>query len=414
MEQFLTQQILFPIAGFVLGGIVVWAVMQMRTRRLMVENAGLSARLMAIEETKSNVEETFRALSSKALQANNEQFLTLATQNLKAASARADGDLEKRQQAIEAMLKPIDQRLNEFNRKITDFDKTHTGIHGEIKTMMNRIGTETASLVEVLKTPALRGNWGEVQLKRILESTGMLEGVNYRTQVTVDNARPDVVVDMPGNGCIVIDSKAPMSAYFDALQDGLSTAEQKTHIARHVDHVRSHVRALSGKAYWEKFDTPEFVVMFFPSESALRLAQESDPNIVHEAFEKNVLMASPMTLIGLLRVVSFGWRQVRMADNAREVSHLGGELYKRIQTFATHFEKVGNGLKTAVSAYDNAVGSMERTLLSGARKLKDAHVVDHLAEEKKLTLIDKTPRKITAEELIIPTKTKKEKEKEIA
>lgn len=405
MEQFLTPQFLTPtIAAFVLGGIIVWAVMQAKL-------SGLKARLLANQESQANLTDTFKALSSEALQANNEQFLSLATQNLNTAAAKADGDLQKRQQAIEAMLKPIDHRLSEFNQKITNFDKTHTGIHGEIKTMMGRLGQETASLVEVLKTPALRGNWGEVQLKRILESTGMVEGVNYRTQVTVENARPDMVVDMPGGGCIVIDSKAPMSAYFDALQDGLNTAQQKTHIARHVDHVRAHVRALSGRAYWEKFETPEFVVMFFPSESALRLAQETDPNLVHEAFEKNVLMASPMTLIGLLRVVSFGWRQVQMAENAREVSKLGADLYKRIQTFAGYFEKVGNGLKTAVTAYDNAVGSMERTLLSGARKLKDVHVVDHLADEKKIEAIDKVPRQISSEELL---ETKNNDEKEVA
>ncbi len=403
MEQLLTYQILLPIAGFFFGGVLVWALMQIKV-------SALKTKIAIQDKMHTHLEETFRALSSQALQANNEQFLTLATQNLKTATAQADGDLQKRQQAIEALLKPIDQRLNEFNQKITNFDKTHTGIHGEIKTMMERLGNETSSLVEVLKTPSLRGNWGEVQLKRILDSTGMLEGVNYRTQVTVDNTRPDIVVDMPGGGAIVIDSKAPMQAYFDALQDGLNKVEQKTHIARHIDHVRAHVRALSGKTYWEKFDTPEFVIMFFPSESALRLAQETDPNIVHEAFEKNVLMASPLTLIGLLRVVSFGWRQVQMAENAREVSDLGADLYKRIQTFAGHFEKVGNGLKTAIGAYDNAVGSMERTLLAGARKLKDAHVVDHLAEEKKLIPIDKTPRPITSDELII----EKEKKREIA
>lgn len=407
MEQNLIIMIGLPLAGFIFGGLFVWALMQGKI-------SALKAILTAHQEAEQNLTDRFRSLSAEVLKESNEQFLTLASQSFNTATAKADGDLEKRQQAIEAMLKPIDSRLNEFNRKITDFDKTHTGIHGEIKTMMSRIGNETASLVEVLKTPSLRGNWGEVQLKRILESTGMLEGVNYRTQVTVDNARPDIVVEMPGDGCIVIDSKAPMQAYFDALQDGISSAEQKTHIARHVDHVRSHIRSLSGKAYWEKFDTPEFVVMFFPSESALRLAQESDPNIVHEAFEKNVLMASPMTLIGLLRVVSFGWRQIQMAENAREVSNLGAELYKRIQTFATHFEKVGNGLKTAIGAYDNAVGSMERTLLSGARKLKDAHVVDHLAEEKKLDVIDKTPRQITVDELITPSPTDEKKEKEIA
>ncbi len=402
MEQFIISEFIFSIFGFVLGGLIVWALMQSKI-------AALKARIELQDQVNEHLEETFRALSSEALQANNEQFLTLATQKLNTTAAQADGDLEKRQQAIEAMLKPIDTRLNEFNRKITDFDEKHAGIHGEIKTIMKRIGTETKSLVDVLKTPSLRGNWGEVQLKRILDSTGMLEGINYRTQVTVDNIRPDIVIDMPGGGCIVIDSKAPMQAYFDALQDGLNTAEQKVHIGRHVDHVRAHVRALSAKNYWEKFQTPEFVVMFFPSESALRLAQESDPNIVHEAFEKNVLMASPLTLIGLLRVVSFGWRQVQMAENAREVSDLGADLYKRIQTFAGHFEKIGNGLKTAINAYDSAVGSMERTLLAGARKLKDAHVVDHLADEKKVLPIDRKPRGITNEELLQNDEKKKDR-----
>lgn len=351
-------------------------------------------------QTQEQLFAAFEALSNKALDSNAERFMRLAQEKLATHQQMAQSELEKRQTAIAEMLKPVGKSLDEFNQKITGFDKAHATIHGEMKSLLSNLNDETQSLVKVLKTPPLRGNWGEVQLQRILESCGMIENVNYRTQVVVEGARPDVVVDMPGGSSIVIDSKAPMEAYFDALSDGLNVAEQKAHIAKHVERVRAHIKDLSSKAYWDKFDSPEFVVMFFPSESALRLAQEADPNIMTEAFGKNVLMASPLTLLGLLRVVSFGWRQVQMANNARQVSELGAELYRRIQTFAGHMQVVGNGLKTAIGAYDKAIGSLERQVLSGARKFKELHVVDMTAEDKQIETINQAPRKIAVDELL--------------
>ncbi len=360
-------------------------------------------------QTQEQLFAAFEALSNKALDSNAERFMRLAQEKLSAHQQLAQGELEKRQTAIAEMLKPVGKSLDEFNQKITGFDKAHATIHGEMKTLLSSLNDETQSLVKVLKTPPLRGNWGEVQLQRILESCGMLENVNYRTQVVVEGARPDIVVDMPGGSSIVIDSKAPMEAYFDALADGLNAAEQKAHIAKHVERVRSHIKELSSKSYWDKFDSPEFVVMFFPSESALRLAQESDPNIMTEAFNKNVLMASPLTLLGLLRVVSFGWRQVQMANNARQVSELGAELYRRIQTFAGHLQLVGNGLKTAIGAYDKAIGSLERQVLSGARRFKELHVVDMTADEKQIESINQEPRKIAVDELLLNSDEEQQK-----
>jgi DNA recombination protein RmuC len=385
----MTLDLISLLLGGVLGAVIGGMLVYMRRSK----DSGFD------EHTKEQLLLAFKSLSNEALDETTKRFLQVAEENLKGHHQKAESDLDKRRTAIEEMLKPVGKSLDDFNRKITDFDKNHAGIHGEVKSLLSGLQQETKSLVEVLKTPPLRGNWGEVQLKRILEASGMVEQVNYRTQVTVENARPDIVVDMPGGGAIVIDSKAPMKAYFDALADGITQSEQKAFIAQHVEHVRKHVKELSSKAYWDKFDSPEFVVMFFPSESALRLAQESDPNLTHDAFQKNVLMASPLTLLGLLRVVSFGWRQVQMADNARKVSELGADLYRRIQIFAGHFQKVGNGLRTALGAYDSAVGSLERQLLSGARKFKDLHVVDMTADEKHIDPIGEDPRRITVEEL---------------
>lgn len=367
-------------------------------RQAMVEKIEL------LTKAKAEMENTFKALSQDVMNANRESFLALAQEKLKQFQEGANNDLEKRQKAIKDLVDPVSKSLETMDKKILDLEKARENAYGELREHLksmkgdqDKLRLETASLVQALRSPSTRGQWGELQLTRTLEMAGMVEGVHYKQQVTTDSgSRPDIIVMLPGGQNIVIDAKAPIEAYLDSLKDGLPEEERKTELLRHARHVREHFKMLGSKKYWEKFDTPEFVVMFLPGESYLSAALEQDPSLIEAGVDSRVIPATPTTLIAMLRAVAYGWRQEALTKNAQEISNLGQELYKRISIFGDHMAKIGNGLNTALTSYNKAVGSLERNVLSTARKFEDLQAAPDKSNISDLKTLEDTPRQLTA------------------
>lgn len=327
--------------------------------------------------------EAFSALSADALKANNQQFLDLASAHLGKYQESASAGLKAREQAIEALVKPIEDGLKRVDERIGVVEKDRTGAYAELRAHVEEMAksqqllrSETQNLVRALRTPHVRGAWGEIQLRRVVEMAGMVEHCDFAEQASTDDAdgkrlRPDLIVRLPGGKSIVVDSKAPLSAYLEAAE----TQDEPARVAlldQHARQVRKHIGDLAGKSYWSQFpDAPDFVVMFLPGESFFSAACQSDPTLIDFAVDQSVIPASPTTLITLLRTVQFGWRQERIAESAEEVRALGQELYDRLRVLAGHLQKIGNGLTSATSAYNEAVGSFETRALVSARKFTE-------------------------------------------
>lgn len=363
-----------------------------------------------VEQMQEKMGDSFKAMSQEALNANRETFLALAKEKLKQSQDDAQHDLEKRQKAIQDLVKPVNDGLEKMDQKISTLEKERHNAYGELKQYLSsmksdqeKLRGETASLVQALRSPSQRGQWGELQLKRTLEMAGLVEGVHYEQQVTVKDAdshhRPDVVIKMPGGQSIIIDAKVPLDAYLDSLKDGISEEERIQALDRHAAHVKARMKELGSKAYWEKFDTPEFVVMFLPGESYYSAALERDPGLLEAGMDHRVLPSSPTTLISLLKAVSYGWRQEKLADNAREISDLGKDLYKRLSVFGGHMHKVGKGLAGAMNSYNQAVGSLERNVFSAARKFDALEVTTESTELPDLDPLEQSPRPLISQDI---------------
>ena len=324
----------------------------------------------------------FQSLSRDALKVSNEQFLQLANERFGALEQGAKSDLEKRQQAIVELVKPVRESLDKVDGKIQELEKARSAAYGaltaQVRSLLesqNELRAETGQLVKALRAPSVRGRWGEMQLKRVVEMAGMLEHCDFVQQQTIEGdegrLRPDLIVKLPGGKRLVVDAKAPLAAYLDALEAHDEDA-RGAHLANHARQLRNHVAQLARKAYWDQFEhSPEFVVLFVPNEAVFSAAMEQDPSLMEGAFAERVLLASPTTLIALLRAAAFGWRQERLARDAQEIASLGRDLHKRLGKLGEHFGKVGRGLLTAATAYNEAVGSFERMVVPGARKLRD-------------------------------------------
>ena len=374
------------------------------------ESAALTAQMKLIETTKTQMSDNFKAISLEALQLSRESFLALAQERLKSFQDNAKTDMEKRELAVKELVAPVGKSLETLDQKIAALEKERQGAYGELREHLknlrsdqDKLRSETSSLVQALRSPATRGQWGEMQLKRTLEMAGLIEGVHYQQQVTVDGEqgrqRPDIVVKLPGGKSIVIDAKAPIDAYLDSLKDGLPEIERIAALERHARHVRDHIKMLGGKAYWSQFDTPEFVVLFLPGESYFSAALERDPSLLEAGVEQKVIPASPTTLISLLKAVAYGWQQEKLAKNAQEISDLGRELYGRISGFGDIMQKLGRSLGTALNSYNEAVGSLERRVLPSARRFQQMQVVGKDSDAL-LTIdaIEDSPRHLTAPE----------------
>ncbi|MGH2933301.1 MAG: DNA recombination protein RmuC [Gaiellaceae bacterium] len=356
---------------------------------------------------------TMKALAAEALASNNESFLTLAKTQLDQLQQKTQQDLEQRKQAVEHLVAPIAESLKKVDGKLHELEVARAGAYSELRTQVGQLveaqkdlRSETGNLVSALRDrPNVRGRWGEIQLRRVVEMAGMVEHCDFETQKHValedGRLRPDLVVSLPGGKSVVVDSKFAGQAYLESL--GAKDEEERAAKLRdHARQVRDHVTKLSAKSYWSQFDnTPEFVVLFIPGETYLSAALEQDPGLIEDGVNQQVIIATPTTLIALLRAVAYGWRQETIAESARVISDLGRELYTRLATFTEHVAKVGRGLETAIKSYNEAVGSLETRVLPSARKFKE-HGIAPAGELAELDVVDRSIRPITATELPAP------------
>jgi DNA recombination protein RmuC len=350
-------------------------------RELSVRLAASEQRGLIFEEAKQRMEDAFRALSAEALRANNQTFLEIAQERMARTADGAKAELDARERSISNLVGPLKEKLAAVDLKIGELEKNRVGAYEGLRSLMGAMDEsqralrmETANLVKALQSPVVRGRWGEIQLRRVVELSGMLAHCDFVEQESVETAdgrmRPDMRVILPGGNNVVVDSKVPLMGYLEAVQ---STEQSKRRelMARHASQVRTHVDQLSKKAYWEQFESaPEFVVLFLPGEVFFSAALEEDPELISYAAEKRVILASPTTLIALLRAVHFGWRQDAVARNAADISALGKELHKRLGDFAGHLVKLGGSLGSAVEQFNKANGSFETRVLVSARKFE--------------------------------------------
>jgi DNA recombination protein RmuC len=358
-----------------------------RARRAEAEAAATAAALDVERAGEGRLREAFAALSGEALARNNEAFVQLAEARLKEASTAATGDLAQRQQAIEGLVAPLRDTLGKVEAQIREVERGRVGAYStlleQVATMRQtseQLRTETAQLVTALRAPQIRGRWGELQLRRVVESAGMLEHCDFTeqpTSATQDGVlRPDLVVHLAGGKNVVVDSKVAFSGFLEA-SEARDEATREARLKAHARHLRTHVDQLAAKAYWERFEpTPEFVVCFVPADVFLDAALQQEPGLLEHAFERNVVIATPSTLVAMLRTVGYAWRQEALARNAHEVHELAREFYTRLATMGSHVDAVGTALNSAVNRYNKAVSSLESRVLVSARKLKELRVTD--------------------------------------
>lgn len=384
--------------AFALGSLGGGLVTALRTRPRL---AALQARLEQEQQAQARLGETFRALSQEALLQNNQMFLDLAETRLKQTQQGAVGDLEKRQAAIAHLVKPLKESVDKLEA-LTRADTA--GLRQYLDTLLQsqqKLAEETSALKRALRSPLGRGQWGEMVLQRTVELAGMQQGVDFLLQVVSQaseggRVRPDLVVQMPGGKQVIVDAKTPLEAYLNAIEAEDDAARGKE-IARHAHQVREHIRQLGSKTYWDKFEaTPEFVILFLPGESIFRAAVEHDPSLLDDAIAQRVLLASPLTLIALLKTVAYGWRQEALADNARKIAAQGRELYERLIKFTNDLSGVGDGLGKAMKKYNEAVASFESRVLPSVRRFEQLKAAP---DDRKITdpaQIEVAPRQIQA------------------
>jgi DNA recombination protein RmuC len=376
--------------------------------RLEEERKANQEKLSLIDEAQHRLADAFKALSADALRNNNQSFIELAKANFDRLHDTAKGDLESRQRAIDQLIKPLRDSLEKVDGKIGELEKSRAGAYSELREQVKALATsqsqlqaETGNLVKALRAPHIRGRWGEIQLRRVVELAGMLQYCDFVEQETVtteeNRIRPDVIVRLPGNRTIVVDSKVP----FDAFYESISTADEEIRSLKLKEHarlVRTHISTLSRKSYWETVQpTPEFVLLFLPGETFYSAALEQDPKLIEDGVSEKVLIATPTTLIALLKAVSYGWRQEQMATNAEEVSNLAKTLYDRLRVFTNHFDEIGRNLDRAMDSYNKGVRSLEARVLVTARKFKERGAIAG-EDIEALEPVDKAARALSLDE----------------
>ena len=359
----------------------------------------------ANDRAAEDLQNAFKALAADALSHNSSSFLQIAQETLKRFQSEARGDLDARQKAVADLVAPVRDSLNKVDAQIQQMEKERGKAYGDLTaqvqsliTTQKELQSETGNLVRALRTPNVRGRWGEIQLRRVVEIAGMLPYCDFSEQETITGEtgrlRPDLVVKLPGNKVVVIDAKTPLQAFLDAFETN-DEETRRTFLANHARQVRDHINTLAGKKYWEQFEsTPEFVVMFLPGETFFSAALEQDTGLIEHGVLNKVIPASPTTLIALLKAINYGWNQEKLARNAQQISALGKELHDRLRKLAGHITGVGSNLDRAVEAYNQAVGSLENRVLVSARKFAElgASVAEDIPE---LEPIETTARALT-------------------
>ncbi len=379
---------------------------------LQQERQQFREKLTLLEQAKAELSNSFQALSAQALERNNRTFLDLAKSTFECLQENAKGDLKEKQQAINELLTPIKASLSNVDQKLESLEKTRIStfevlrhqIH-ELAVTQKDLRLETANLVKALKTPHIRGRWGEMQLRRVVEMSGMSAHCDFVEQNTIiadeTRFRPDMIINLPGGKKIVIDAKAPLAAYLASLEANDENQRQSC-LKDHARQVRAHIQDLSQRSYWDQFkqsETPEFVILFLPGETFFSAALEQDPNLIEVGVEKKVMLATPATLIALLHAIAYGWRQEALAENAREISQEGRDLYKRLSDMGGHFARLGQTINGTVKAYNNTVASLESRVLPSARRLKSLEVANSLEEIPVLPQLESVTREVQAVEL---------------
>jgi DNA recombination protein RmuC len=394
---------LFAVA--VIAGMLGWLIARLRAQKLITElTTTLELERRQAVNKLAEVEKTFALLSSEALRQNSKSFLQLAQESLKQFHVQAKGDLDLKEKAVENMVRPIREALEKTEQQVRLMEQerkeAYGALHKHLETMAQTqllLQGETRNLVQALRRPEVRGQWGEMTLKRLAELAGMVEHCDFTTQDTVSGEdgklRPDMVVRMPDGREIVVDVKTPLDAYLSAVE-ATDDATRTKHLEHHARKVRERVRELATKAYWNQFkNAPDFVVLFIPGDQFLSAALDLDRELLEDALKQKVILATPTSFVALLRAVAYGWRQEALAANADRIREVGEDLYQRLAVFTEHLSRLGGSLEGSVSAFNKAVGSFDSKVLPGARKFVEMGVSPKKALEPP-TLLEIAPRAV--------------------
>lgn len=371
------------VIGILIGALIAWLIFRSRDKRLSGEIKHQEAlqieRDAAWEAATKQLTREVSELANKSLKDNSETFLRLAEQNLSAHQERAKRELGDREQAVENLVKPIKDAIQHSQQQISELEKARSEAYGSIRSQLETmqlsqqsLAQETQNLVNALRRPEVRGRWGEITLRRLVELAGMVEHCDFQEQVHTSTdekiIRPDMIVRMPDQRDLVVDVKTPLDAYLEAVE-AKDDAQRQLGLDRHARNVREHIRKLASKSYWEQFaQSPEFVILFIPGDQFLSAALNEDPELIEYALSQQIILATPTSFVALLKAVAYGWRQLALADNAGEIRKLAEDLHGRLSTFVSHMNKMGKQLASSVDNYNRAVGSLERKVLPGARK----------------------------------------------
>lgn len=392
------------VVGLLLGALLagLWTAARLRTQVAVAEarcdqiQKNLQEQKALLTQARQEMADAFKALSGEALKTNNQAFLDLAKTSFETLHAEAKGDLAQRQQAIDHLVKPLQDSLKRYEDELRQMERVRQSAYGGLDQHLQRLQQETGNLVKALRAPSVRGRWGEITLRRVAELAGMVAHCDFVEQESVETdegrLRPDMVVQLPGGRQIVVDAKAVLSAYLEAHETQDET-QRLDRLRQHAAQVRAHMDQLSAKSYWNQFpQSPEFVVLFLPGEHFLGAALEQDPALIENGFARRVIIATPTTLIALLHAVAYGWRQEQLSEHAQQAGQLGKDLYERMAVLAEHLGDVGQALARSVQAYNKAVGSLNDRVLPAARRFKELGI----ASEKdlpQLEPIESVPRR---------------------